>query len=167
MITTNIDILKAKNVDVSLIEAPAIIEKLEEELFNSEFPGVGLAAPQIGINKRVCIIRAGKESINLVNPVIVDKDDLRLFRNEGCLSFPDELIMTKRYNEIFVKDLLNPSGIVCTGLTAVIVQHEIAHTNGETMHDYQITLPRVNDKCWCGSEKKFKKCHMKKEIVSI
>ncbi len=144
---------------VSLFEAPDIIRKLEEELANSKMPGIGLSANQIGIDAQVSIIRLGKYILDLVNPQITDKYDLCLFSNEGCLSFENEWITTKRYNEICVKDSLHPNGIIATGLLSVVIQHEVGHLFGEVMYDYQIKEPKGrNDKCWCGSDRKFKVC---------
>lgn len=164
MIITDENLLKKECKDVSIFEAYDIVQKLEDELLSSKKPGIGLAANQIGIDAKVCIIRTGLEKINLANPVIMEKYDLRSFKNEGCLSFPGDFIFTKRYNDILVKDLFHPNGIVCTGLTAVVAQHEIGHLYGETMYDYEIKLPKPNEKCWCGSDKKFKTCHMNKII---
>lgn len=165
MIVTDEIKLRNECEDASIFEAQIIISKLDKELGFSSTKGIGLAANQIGINKKVCIIRTVEEKLDLVNPVIIDKYDLSLFTNEGCLSFPDQWITTKRYNEVMVKDLLHPAGVVCTGLMAVVVQHEVGHLYGETMYDYQIKVPAgPNMPCWCGSKKKFKKCHMGKEI---
>lgn len=163
MIITSIDSLSKECNDVSIFEATQIIEKLETELENSSITGVGLAANQIGINAKVCIIRADKP-INLVNPSIVDKYDLMEFNNEGCLSFPTKALVTQRFNEIMVKDDLHPGGIVCVGFEAVVVQHEVGHLFGETMFDYEVPKLRPNDKCWCKSDVKYKKCHQNKKI---
>lgn len=157
--------LKKPCQDASIFEAADIIKKLEVELANSKIPGIGLSANQIGIQKRVLIIRAGKQHLNLANPEIIEKYDLSEFDNEGCLSFPEEYITTKRYAEVLIKDLFHPEGIVLTGLMAVVAQHEISHTNGETMYDYQIARPKSpNEKCWCSSNLKYKKCHQNKII---
>jgi len=122
-----------------------------------------LAANQIGINKKICIIRAGSK-LDLVNPKIAKTYDL-MEANEGCLSFPNIFINTKRYNEILVKDDLHSAGIICTGLEAVVVQHEVGHLYGEIMFDYKIEIPKNrNDKCWCNSGKKYKKCHINQMI---
>ena len=168
MIITNESQLRLKCEDVSIFEAHQIVSQLETELQNSKQSGIGLAANQIGINKKIAIIRVDNKELNLANPVIVEKYDLMEFRNEGCLSFPNSYISTKRYNEVLVKDMFNPNGVVCTGLVAVVVQHEIGHLYGETMYDYQIQIPSgPNMPCWCGSSgKKYKKCHMGKEIRS-
>lgn len=158
MIITDINKLQDSCEDISIFEAVNIINELEEEL--NRFPsGVGLAAPQIGKNKRVCIIRIG-EPINLINPEIVNTYDIMEFIDEGCLSFPGQSILTKRYNKIMVKDSVYTVGRIFTGLEAVAVQHEIDHLNGNTMFDYQIKRPGRNELCWCEeSGKKYKKCH--------
>lgn len=162
MIITDDKQLREPCEDTNLIEASDIINKLEAELKNSKILGVGLAAPQIGIKKRVLIIR-GKTKINLVNPVIIKQYDLMEFNDEGCLSYPDIYLTTKRFNEIFVQDLFHTAGIILVGIDAVIVAHEIDHLNGITMFDHQIKRPQVNEKCWCLAGK-YKKCHMNKVI---
>ena len=155
--------LKSICRDASVFDAPAVIEKLVKELNNSK-NGVGLAANQIGIDLNVCIVQV-KELITLVNPKIIEKYDLMEFHNEGCLSFPGEFVITKRYNEVVVKDFTHPAGIVCVGFEAVAVQHECSHLLGQTMHDYEIKIPARNDLCWCGSNKKYKVCHKNLKIT--
>jgi peptide deformylase len=163
MIITNSEQLTKECKDVSLMfDGEHIISKLEEQLAKSS--GVGLAANQIGIDAKVCIIRAPNAKINLINPVIEKKYDLKLFKNEGCLSFPGEWLTTSRYNEIVVKDLLHPAGIICTGFEAVVVQHEVDHLYGKLMHEYIVKIPGRNEPCWCGSKRKYKKCHLGQEI---
>jgi peptide deformylase len=164
MIITNKEKLREVCKDVSLFEAQDIISKLESELSKSEI-GIGLAAPQIGIQKKVCIIRINNIKIDLVNPVIAKKYDLALFKNEGCLSLPGEYVNTKRFHEVVVRDLLHPAGMICTGLEAVVVQHEVGHLYGELMHDFIVEVPKGrNDLCWCKSGKKIKKCCLGKNI---
>ena len=72
MIVTSRKSLKKECRDVSLFEAADIIKKLEVELQNSKQPGIGLAANQIGIDAKVCIIRT-KNKLDLVNPIIIEK----------------------------------------------------------------------------------------------
>jgi peptide deformylase len=163
MIVTDKEKLRAVCKDVSLFEAQDVISKLENELSKSEI-GIGLAANQIGIDAKVCIIKA-KKLFALVNPVIVETFDKSLFANEGCLSFPGEFLTTARFNEIVVRDLLHPAGLICTGLEAVVVQHEVGHLYGELMHDFVVDIPAGrNSLCWCGSNRKYKKCCLGKDI---
>ena len=64
--------------------------------------GIGLAANQIGINKRVCVINV-KEPLVLINPKIVEKSKEQFIFPEGCLSFPDKKVRTIRYKDIVVE----------------------------------------------------------------
>ena len=163
IITDQIALRKSCKI-VSIFEAGPIIRKLEDELAISNIKGVGLSANQIGIDARVCIIRAPKLELNLVNPVIVEAYDLCSFANDGCLSVPGVFLTTQRYNEIYMKDTLHTAGLIFTGLESVIVQHEIDHTNGILMLDRQITIPHRKELCWCCSGKRYKDCHYGKEI---
>lgn len=157
MIIKDKDILRKNCEETSLEEGKEIIEKLKIELsINSN--GIGLAAPQIGINKRVAIIRT-EENVDLVNPIILEKRNGFLNCEESCLSFPGETFNIWRYKEIFVKDLLHPEGFVATNLEAIVIQHETDHLNGIIIPDIGLykKIGR-NDRCPCGSEKKFKQC---------
>lgn len=95
---------------VTIDEAMEIIPRLEWELRHSPIPGIGLAAPQIGINKAVAIIRVQNQfdptnpihSVNLVNPKLIEAYDLVQY-NEGCLSFPGKAAKTIRFDEIIVE----------------------------------------------------------------
>ena len=126
---------------VSLKEGEEIAVRLLHELRQSE-NGIGLAANQIGINKRVCVINV-KEPLVLINPKIVEKSKEQFVFPEGCLSFPNDKIKTLRYESIVVeadnhdsklsfsansKDINNAFECVC-------VQHEIDHLDGITMFD--------------------------------
>jgi peptide deformylase len=163
-IITNNKSLRIPSKPVSIFEGLGIIKRLENELRSSSVKGIGLSGIQIGEPVQVCIIRSDI-SLNLINPEIVKKYDLSLFIQEGCLSFPNTFISTKRFAEVVVKDLLHPAGIILTGANAVVVQHEIDHIVGKTIFDREVKIPKgPNDKCWCGSNRKYKKCCVRKEI---
>jgi len=159
--------LRKPSKESSLEEGFKIIDILDDALKIEK--GVGLAANQIGIQRKVCIVRIphqeNNEKIvighNFINPIIVKKENPIIFENEGCLSFPDVFLKTLRYNNIVVKDLLSPQGRVFNGLEAVIIQHETDHTLGKIMQDSLIKNIGPNNRCPCDSEKKFKKCCMK------
>jgi peptide deformylase len=167
MIITDIDKLSVLSEDVSPEEALTIIDLLEKELENSAkqgSPGIGLAAPQIGINKKVAIVRVGDNKINLVNSKIVEKIIPFEFDGEGCLSFPGMIKKTKRYKEIVVENEIYPHKFIATDLLAVVIQHEIGHWNNELLPYIEDLNPKIkqklrpNDLCNCGSGKKYKKC---------
>lgn len=165
MIITSEKELRVKCSDVLLFEADYIISQLDYELRLSALngrPGIGLAAPQIGIDKKAAIIRLNDElKVDLINPVIVKSYNLSEFDNEGCLSFPDRFEKTMRYQEILVKNDIEPKNFIATGLFAVVIQHEIDHLQGKLLPDFAIvskTKIRPNDICKCGSGKKYKRC---------
>ena len=112
-------------------EALEIIKDLEDTLEQYE-NGVGLAANQIGINKKVAIIRYGHIKIDLINPEIIDKQNKIIFR-EGCLSFPDAIVTTNRYNYIYILNKGNRYEYMYE--IAIMIQHEVDHLYGLTMFD--------------------------------
>jgi len=169
IIINNEELLRRPCADATPEEVGELIELLERELENSGRlgnPGIGLAAPQIGILKKVAIVRINKElSVNLVNCNIEKGYDLAMFKNEGCLSFPGRIENTMRFQEVYIaNNLVSPSKFVATGLLSVVIQHELDHLNGTLLPDKAIIkIPKLdrNDLCFCGSNKKYKRCHGK------
>ncbi len=145
MIILDEKILRVSCTDATVDEATLIIEALELELAASALvgrPGIGLAAPQIGIHKNVAIVRVPSKNnehsynVNLVNPRIKQGYDLSFFENEGCLSFPGLLVRTRRFQEIHVVDnLVEPYSFIATGLFAVCIQHELDHLKNILLPD--------------------------------
>ena len=136
-----------KHPDKILREKSAQIEKItnrEKKLFDKMFftmkyfCGIGLAAPQIGISKRLIVACVEERTIKLANPEIID---MRGVGNmvEGCLSIPDITVDIKRPFEVVVKGL-NEKGenieIKVKGLLARVLQHEIDHLKGRLIIDY-------------------------------
>ena len=108
--------------------------------------GVGLAANQVGINKRVCVVNVDKPMI-LVNPKIIGKFKKIQFL-EACLSFPGSYIVTDRYENIAVNADNHERTLIFGAenlLKTVCVQHEIDHLNGFTMFDRQSKGERYGD----------------------
>jgi peptide deformylase len=147
MIVTDEAILRLPCSDASLEEAKVIIEQLERELKLSAErgqEGIGLAAPQINIQKRVAIVRiptnnSGILSVNLVNCKIATGYDQAIFEQEGCLSFPGKSEKTLRYQEIHVvNNLVAPHSFIATGLMAVAIQHELNHLDNILLPDLAI-----------------------------
>ncbi len=169
IIINNEDALRVKCEDVLSDEVGELISQLELELYNSArlgSEGVGLAAPQIGIAKNIAIVRVSNTlKINLINCKIEKGFDEAIFKNEGCLSFPGRVENTLRFQEIYVKNNLTyPHEFIATGLTAVVIQHELDHLNSILLPDRAIKNKKIikkvgpNERCPCGSGKKFKKC---------
>jgi peptide deformylase len=171
IIKNNEDLLRVKCEDVKAEEVGELVATLERELEYSAklgVPGIGLAAPQIGIAKNIAIVRVNSDiSFNLVNCQIAKGYDPAVFRQEGCLSFPGRVEDTIRFQEVhIVNNLVYPHSFVATGLIAVVCQHEIDHLTSKLFIDYlapKVVVPTKkkvgpNDPCICGSGKKYKKC---------
>lgn len=166
IITNDESLLRVKCEEVALNEVDELIQKLETELDNSNKSGkfgVGLAAPQIGIAKNISIVRFNNDvKINLINCNIEKYYDPALFKQEGCLSFPNKVNDTIRYQEIYVtNNLIYPHSFIATGIVAVVCQHEIDHLNSTLFFDRANNVKTKvgpNDICPCGSKIKYKKC---------
>ena len=107
-----------------------MLDDMAETMYKAE--GVGLAAPQIGILRRVCVIDVGEGIFELINPVIVETDGEQC-GEEGCLSLPGKSKTVTRPNKVTVR-AQNRYGenIVVTGeeLFARALCHEIDHLDG-------------------------------------
>ena len=137
------------------LEGEKIAAELLTELANSK-KGIGLAANQIGYNKRVCVVNV-KEPLVLINPKIIDKSKEMFTFPEGCLSFPNKKVKVSRHVSISVEcDNLDStlfftadSAKLEDALECACVQHEIDHLDGITMFDKQvkgITIKRESKK---------------------
>lgn len=114
-----------------------LLDDMADTMYDAE--GVGLAAPQIGILKRVIVIDVGDEHglIEMINPELIHKEGEQL-GSEGCLSIPGLRGDVKRAMKVTVKGLdRNGNEIVITGteLLARAFQHEIDHLNGVLFTD--------------------------------
>ena len=108
--------------------------------------GIGLSAPQVGVNLRVIVIQlmsAGKlvgPVQEMINPVITQTSEECVYCEEGCLSIPGEYMKIKRPKSIHVK-FQTLSGKYkkwyLRGLEARVVQHEVDHLDGVLMSDYE------------------------------
>ncbi len=134
------EILKKKSREVEVIDDK--IRELIEDMVETmhKYDGVGLAAVQVGILKRILVIDIYDDKtpiVKLVNPTIVkQKGEVEL--DEGCLSFPNKFAKVKRPTDVVVEGL-NEKGekvkIKATGLLAQALCHEIDHLNGITFVD--------------------------------
>jgi len=102
------------------------------------FGGIGLAAPQIGISKRLIVADTGEGPVKLANPKILNKKGTDNMV-EGCLSVPDTSVDIKRAYAIIVSGMNEKAELVelkAEGLLARVLQHEIDHLNGKLIIDY-------------------------------
>ena len=108
-----------------------ILDDMKEPMYDAE--GVGLAAPQVGILRRYCIVDVGDGLIELINPVITEKSEETQTGSEGCLSIPDRYETVTRPMKVTVR-AQNRYGENFTvsgeGLKARALCHEIDHLDG-------------------------------------
>lgn len=117
-------------------------KKLAEIMYGTN--AVGIAAPQIGIFKRVIVIDISKDKNSpfvLVNPEIIEHSEETNIDFEGCLNFPGKISMIRRYDRVVVKyrDLYGENALIdASGFLARVLQHEIDHLNGVLICDREI-----------------------------
>ncbi len=112
-----------------------VLDDMIETMYAAD--GVGLAAPQVGILRRYCVIDIGEGVIELVNPVIESFEGTQL-EQEGCLSFPGEYGITSRPQKVTVRaqDRYGKTFTVTgEGLLARALCHEIDHLDGIVYKD--------------------------------
>ena len=128
-------VLRQKALDVKDItpQILTLLEDMAETMYDAE--GVGLAAPQVGISKRLVVIDAQDEHglLKLINPQVISTSSDKETAIEGCLSFPGIAGEVERAETVTVKALDTegkPIEICASGLLARAFQHEIDHLDG-------------------------------------
>jgi peptide deformylase len=145
--------------DPVLRKEAAAVERIDDELRRLmddmlatmyDAPGVGLAAPQIGISRRLIVMDAAKDDdektpIVMVNPRILERSEELRTHEEGCLSIPEVTAEVERPAVTRVAYLDRegkPQEAELEGIWSTIVQHEIDHLNGVLFIDYLSRLKR-------------------------
>lgn len=139
--------VKAPEVETIDGEIAELMDDMAETMYASH--GIGLAAPQIAVSKRVITVDVNPDSeeitlMQLANPRILEGHG-RVLYEEGCLSFPGLTVEVARQAEIHV-EAVNRDGetfrFEADGLLAICVQHEIDHLDGITFVDHLNPLRR-------------------------
>jgi len=140
---------KAKRVGRVDTSIQRLIDDLVETMLAA--PGAGLAAPQIGVPLRVCVVKGDDNQIwALVNPEVVKHDGVQI-GYEGCLSYPGWVGEVARYETVVVKGRSRRGKevrIKSSGFTARAFQHEIDHLDGVLFTDRLTnidTLKRIEE----------------------
>ena len=113
-------------------------------------PGIGLAAPQIGISRRLIVMDPAKEEapkspLIMVNPEIIERSEEMRIHEEGCLSIPDftaEIERPAKTRVAFLDRAGRKQEQELEGIWSTLVQHEIDHLNGVLFIDYLSRLKR-------------------------
>ena len=127
------------------------IDTLVHDMLDTMYaaPGVGLAAPQVGVSERVIVLdvdheNKGKHLLKIVNPVIAEREG-EIVWEEGCLSVRDYVAEVKRSARVLVRGYTPDQQEIAvegTGLLAVALQHEIDHLDGKLFLDRISRLKR-------------------------
>ncbi|HOA82556.1 MAG TPA: peptide deformylase [Thermodesulfovibrio thiophilus] len=143
------EILKKKAEAITDIneDLHRLIDDMVETMYKAN--GVGLAAPQVGVSKRLIVVdtsprEANQSLIVLINPEISDSEG-EILSEEGCLSLPGFITRLKRKEKILVKGLDRKGKeieVQATGLLARALQHELDHLEGILLVDRISPLKR-------------------------
>ena len=144
--------------DPRLTTRAALIERIDDPLLQLlddmletmyAAPGIGLAAPQVGVLKRAFVIDLGEEEARaplfVINPEIVWRSDEQIVAEEGCLSLPQQFGEVKRPGEVKMRyqDRTGETReLDADGLLARCLQHEFDHLEGILFTDHLSTLKR-------------------------
>ncbi|MBV8566496.1 MAG: peptide deformylase [Methylobacteriaceae bacterium] len=142
--------LRLKSEPIAVVDdaVRALMDDMLETMYDA--PGIGLAAVQIGVPKRVIVIDPAKKdeeprALFLVNPQIVWSSEARSSYEEGCLSIPDYYEEVERPSKVrarFLDRMGKLQEIEAEGVLATALQHEIDHLNGVLFIDYLSKLKR-------------------------
>ena len=127
-------------------------QKLMDDMLETMYaaPGIGLAAIQIGVPKRIIVMDISKEEEKkepryFVNPIIINKNPIKNTHEEGCLSVPDQFAEIDRPSKCEI-EYLDYNGkkqlLKADGLLATCIQHEMDHLEGILFIDYLSKLKR-------------------------
>ncbi len=151
IITIPDPILRKESAPIERVDGD--LERLIDDMFETMYdaPGIGLAAIQVGIPRRLLVIDATRDEhaapnpITMINPEILTLSDEVNTYDEGCLSIPEVFAEVERPAEVRVRytdRAGNLQELDCDGLLATVVQHEIDHLDGKLFIDFLSRLRR-------------------------
>ena len=142
--------LKRKCLPVDTVDAATakLMSDMLETMYDAA--GIGLAAPQVGVAKRIIVVDPAMEKaplapIKMANPEIIWTSDEKKTHEEGCLSLPQEYDIVERPDKIrvrYVDEKNKTQEIEADGLLSVVIQHEIDHLEGTLFVDHISSLKR-------------------------
>lgn len=144
VVTIPNEVLRSKALPIKNINSGTLrlLDNMRDTLY--AFDGVGIAAPQIGVLKRIIVIDTGDNLIELINPEIISREGEQT-GSEGCLSVPGVVGLVTRNNKVTVKGLNREGQEViyeAEKLLARVFQHEIDHLDGIVFTDRASEIQR-------------------------
>jgi peptide deformylase len=128
------------------------LRRLADDMLETMYdaPGIGLAAPQVGVSRRLVVLDVSekdgeKNPLVMINPQIVRLGDERRVYEEGCLSIPDVKVEIERPATLTVRYLDREGSaqeLSAEGLLATAIQHEVDHLEGRLIIDFLSRLKR-------------------------
>ena len=144
-------ILRKKSLVVEKVDDD--LRKLMDDMLETMYaaPGIGLAAIQVGIPKKVIVLdidqkEGQKKPMHFVNPEIINKSDNTTVYEEGCLSVPGQFAEINRPEKCHIKYLNyygEPKELKAEGMLATCIQHEMDHLEGILFIDYLSKLKKT------------------------
>lgn len=141
-----------RKVSAPIERVDAALKRLADDMFATMYdaPGIGLAAPQIGVSRRLIVMDPARDEepkspLTMVNPEILTRGPEMRVHDEGCLSIPDFTAEVERpaLTRVSYLDLEgNKQEVELAGIWSTLVQHEIDHLNGVLFIDYLSRLKR-------------------------
>jgi peptide deformylase len=141
---------RLRNVARPVTTVDDVVRQLVDDMFETMYaaPGIGLAATQVNVDKRIVVIDISEEKnqpLCLINPEIIESRGIEEME-EGCLSVPGVFDVVQRADSIRMRALDRDGEsfeIETDGLLAVCIQHEIDHLDGKLFVDYLSQLKRT------------------------
>jgi peptide deformylase len=139
---------KAKPIERVDADLRRLMDDMLETMYDA--PGIGLAAPQIGVSRRLIVMdpakdEAPKTPLIMVNPEILSRSEEMRLHEEGCLSIPDftaEIERPAKTQVAYIDRQGKKREAELEGIWSTLVQHEIDHLNGVLFIDYLSRLKR-------------------------
>lgn len=143
---------KLRKISDPVERVDAELLKLADDMLETmyEAPGIGLAAVQVGVMKRLIVLDVSEDEnepqpLTLINPEILKLGDTTRVHEEGCLSIPDFRIEIERPAALtlgYIDREGKPRELEAEGLLATAIQHEVDHLNGKLIIDFLSRLKR-------------------------
>ncbi|HMR30928.1 MAG TPA: peptide deformylase [Geminicoccaceae bacterium] len=141
-----------KRVAQPVAEVTDEVRRLMDDMLETMYgaPGIGLAAPQVGVDRRIVVVDVSREEndrnpLRLINPELVWTSDDSVTMEEGCLSLPEQFAEVKRPSAVrlrYLDEAGAPQEVAADGMLARCLQHEVDHLDGILFVDHLSALRR-------------------------